>query len=431
MPGRVLSKANENKIRAAFDALKSILGLLENDPDEEAEPEQEAAEARRSLSEAANLGNWLEARLHLMFTEIADNLFGEGKVTREERISLSSAIGAALDAFNAAVLDAAPGVYVRPPWQDPPAEADMAEAAVQTEFIPLVEKAVRRDGTIPVKLIAPGWGSSGYYPGEVLERDGPQVFRKGTQMLWDHPTASEEAERPEGSLNDLAAELVSDARYADGPAGPGLYADAKVFGPYREAVDELAPHIGVSIRALGRAVQGEAEGRKGPIIQQLTAVRTVDFVTQAGAGGKVIEMFEAARLSRHAPQQEDESVDTKQLQEAVARLEQENARMKEALLLRDAREFVRQELAAATVPDVTKQRLVEQLSANPAVAEGGELDRDAYRTRIAEAVQAEAEYLAQAVPTGKVVGMGGAPPMQSGEDVSKRLADAFARLGVK
>lgn len=164
------------------------------------------------------------------------------------------------------------------------------------EFVALREKALRRDGTASLRLIGPGWGSSGYYPVETLQRDGPQVFRAGTKMYWNHPTMAEESERPEGDLRDLAAVLVSDARWEEaGAAGPGLYADAKVFGQYSQAVEELAPHIGVSIRASGRATTGEVEGRKGPIISALTAARSVDFVTEPGAGGRIVALFEAAR----------------------------------------------------------------------------------------------------------------------------------------
>ena len=164
------------------------------------------------------------------------------------------------------------------------------------DFHKLTEKALRRDGTAPIKLIAPGWGSSGYYPAEVLERDGPTLFRAGTKMYWDHPTVSEEMERPEGSLRNLAAVLISDARWdGQGVEGPGLYADAKIFEGYQSAVNEMAPHIGVSIRASGRATQGEAEGRRGPIIQALTAAASVDFVTEPGAGGRILQLFEAAR----------------------------------------------------------------------------------------------------------------------------------------
>jgi hypothetical protein len=146
---------------------------------------------------------------------------------------------------------------------------------------------IRADGTIPIKVIAPGWGSSGYYSPELLKRDGPTIFKSGCKAYWDHATAAEEAERPEGSLSKLAGEFVSDARWQDGPYGAGLYAEAKIFAPYREAVNELAPHIGVSIRASGRTRQGEAEGRKGAIVEQLVAARSCDFVTVPGAGGKV------------------------------------------------------------------------------------------------------------------------------------------------
>jgi hypothetical protein len=39
-------------------------------------------------------------------------------------------------------------------------ERDMPEP-IREQFIPLVERAVRRDGTIAIKMIQPGWGSSG------------------------------------------------------------------------------------------------------------------------------------------------------------------------------------------------------------------------------------------------------------------------------
>jgi hypothetical protein len=169
----------------------------------------------------------------------------------------------------------------------------LIEAAVALE-----EKAVRSDGTAKVKIIEPGWGSSGFYPIEVLKRDGASAFPKGTKMNWNHPTATEEAERPEGDLNDLASELVTDARWIDnGPKGSGLYADAKVFEAYQGPVNDLAPHIGVSIHARGKAMQGEAEGRQGVIVQEIleSPFNRVDYVTMPGAGGEIISLFEAAR----------------------------------------------------------------------------------------------------------------------------------------
>jgi len=429
MAGRKFSKANETKLRAALESITALLDQLEGDGESDSD---EAKEARRVLTEAANLGNWLESRIHLSFTEIADMLFGDGRLNREERIALSSAIGEALKAFNAAIANNMPGLYEREPWREAPEPTTVSEAAIGDEFIPLVEKAVRRDGTIPIKIIAPGWGSSGYYPKEVLERDGPLVFAKSTKMYWNHPTAQEEAMRPEGDLNALAAELVTDARFADGPAGPGLYADAKVFEGYQGAVNDMAKHIGVSIRASGRAVQGEAEGRKGPIVQALTAARSVDFVTEPGAGGKILDMFEAARPQMATVHRED-GVDEKKFTEALASRDQEIARLRESMLLRDAKDFVRQAVATANVPDVTKQRLVESLSINPPVKDG-QIDSDAYATRIAEAIKAEVDYLTKAAGygSGRIEGMGGQAQSveYKPEEVQAKMTEAFQRLGL-
>lgn len=185
------------------------------------------------------------------------------------------------------------------------ADDEPGEALVESqagEVVVLTEKALRPDGTIQLRVVKPGWGTSGYYPAEVLERDGPNIYRSGTQMFWNHATATEESERPEGNLRDLAAVLISDSRWdAQGPVGPGLYADALVFKAYRDTVDEIGPHIGTSIRGFGRATTGEAEGRKGRIISALTSAHSVDFVTKAGAGGEIVQLFEAARPSPPAP----------------------------------------------------------------------------------------------------------------------------------
>ena len=163
------------------------------DVDDLRKPEADALAEAIRLQEKANLGNWLEARLHLRFTEMADNLFGDGYLTRDERLVLSAAIGDALDAFRAKVEAEAAHLYQRRPFEGPPdVEAALAdakkrggegdelrEASLGGEYVPLVEKAVRRDGTIPIKIIQPGWGTRGYYPPEVLERDGPRVIAKG------------------------------------------------------------------------------------------------------------------------------------------------------------------------------------------------------------------------------------------------------------
>ena len=423
------------------------------------------------LSEKSNLAEWLEARVHTWMTQIADDMFGNGNVNRNERKAISGAIGAALDAYHQFIVDNAPQLLQRRPWDDAPAEdvsavsegtptpspslrdregSEFIEAGDGSMIIPLMERAVRSDGTIPVKIIQPGWGSSGYYPAEVLERDGPKIFKKGTKMYWNHQTSTEEAERPEGDLNHLAAELVSDARYqANGPAGAGLYADAKVFEKYKPAVDDLAPHIGLSIRAFGKAMQGEMEGREGPILQELTRGKSIDFVTVPGAGGQIVSLFEAARgadkkpttVSVEKPVKEKSNMDEKEFQvlkESVATLQtnlgavqDENARLKEGLAVRDAKDLVRNALAGYELPEPTKARLLESLPKLVTLKDGA-LDMETFNSKIKEAIKHEVAYLTQVGGLGKIKSLGeSADDEPEGEgEVGATLEEAFADLGL-
>lgn len=135
------------------------------------------------------------------------------------------------------------------------------------------------------------WGSSGYYPRAVLERDGPKVWPAGTLMYLDHPTPTEEAERPERSVRDLAARIATTPVYER----DGLYADIEVFPHAAPIVEALADTIGLSVRGEGTGSFGEIAGRQGIVIESLTRGDSVDFVTKAGAGGKLVSLLEAAR----------------------------------------------------------------------------------------------------------------------------------------
>lgn len=168
------------------------------------------------------------------------------------------------------------------------------EEAVGNEFQPLRESALK-EGKGRIRIIAPGKGSSGIYPEEMLRRDGPLVFTAGTKMYADHPTATEAKDRPERSIRDIVAALESDAVYEEsGPVGPGLYADIDVMPDWRERVEALAPYIGVSIHTAGTSRRTE----EGKVIESLikTPFTSVDFVTEPGAGGKILnELYESVK----------------------------------------------------------------------------------------------------------------------------------------
>lgn len=340
-----------------------------------------------------------------------------------------------------------------------------------SEFTPLFERAVRRDGTMSLKIIQPGWGSSGYYPKNVIERDIPKVFPAGTKMFWNHATASEEMERPEGDLRNLAAVTVSDPIWLEsGPNGPGMYADARPFAGYAGVIDEIGGHIGVSIRGMGRHTTGEMEGKNGRIIQEIAAGKSVDFVTEPGAGGAIVQIFESAPNAGKLPDPHSDIetflseagrvlskanetklkaaleqltavlslLDSEQVSEAggdvraqtikesdmseqelkeaqTALAEAKKARaaaeaqlgkLQERLVLSEAKDFVAAQLKEAGLPDVTVARLKRALVSNPPVKDGA-LDVELFKTSVETAVtEAKAEIAALLGKDGRVTGNG-------------------------
>lgn len=146
-------------------------------------------------------------------------------------------------------------------------------------------------GRAKIGIITPGTGSSGVYPKETIEAAGrDKVFPKGTQMFWNHATEAEDWHRPEGDLHNLVGVLAEDAHWDD--ESGGLVAEAKIYSHWKSIVSDMAEDIGVSIRASGEV--SEANGQR--VVTRLTEARSVDFVTRAGRGGRVMEVLESARL---------------------------------------------------------------------------------------------------------------------------------------
>ena len=302
------------------------------------------------------------------------------------------------------------------------------DVQITGDIVPLKEGAVGQDGSAYLKLIAPGRGSSGYYPESVLERDGPKIFPAGTKNFWNHQTDAEEAARPEGDLRDLASVLTEDAHYEKaGPAGPGLYAKAKVFEQFRQPVDDLAKHIGMSIRATGKAKEGKApDGKSGPIIEQLTRGLSVDYVTTPGAGGKVLQLFEAARAAKPAQaeipiQEAADDMDAAELQkikESNAAMALEIRKLKERGAIVDAGPVIKKYFTTVRVGEAIQERVAQRILAGRLpLTEAGDLD-EAKLTALVEAeTKDETAYLAKVSPH-MVAGMGSAPVAPTAAEIA-------------
>lgn len=145
------------------------------------------------------------------------------------------------------------------------------------------------------KLIsADAWGSSGYYSSEVLKRDGARVFHEGLQMHQDHPSADEAWQRPERSVSTLVGKLETAAVFEDDPEfGPGLYAEVSFYPSYVDRMREIGKDVGLSIHAEGLTENAERDGRVGPVVTGLLSAKSVDVVTQAGAGGRLTSILES------------------------------------------------------------------------------------------------------------------------------------------
>lgn len=142
------------------------------------------------------------------------------------------------------------------------------------------------DGKYRIRIIMPGQGSSGIYTAENLAESAP-LFKAGTEMFIDHPTETEEWERPERSIRDYAGVFLEDATVGEDGA---LYTVCKVFSGVNDLIKDKWEHIGVSINAWCADPISESG-----IVPPIAGVRSVDFVTTAGAGGAITDLLESNR----------------------------------------------------------------------------------------------------------------------------------------
>lgn len=166
---------------------------------------------------------------------------------------------------------------------------------------------VKKTGRMLVQHISPGWGSSGYYSPEVLEQAvADEIIPAGTHMYADHPTEEEAKARPVRSIKDLMSITTEPARLATqedvarGAEIGALVSEVDVVPTYQPLIEHLKDAIGVSIRGDGELVEGEAEGRRGYLVESLAHVKSVDWVTRPGRGGKVLSLVESARANERA-----------------------------------------------------------------------------------------------------------------------------------
>lgn len=281
---------------------------------------------------------------------------------------------------------------------------------IHEEKLDLREAAFDSNGNGLIKLIAPGHGSTGYYSAEVLKEAVKKGVFDNAQMFIDHATDEEEAARPEGSVKGLAAKGGKATYEESGAEGAGVYTKASAYPDTRDFLNARAKDIGVSIRALGRGVAGQVGGRVNKIVKSLDVLKSADFVTRAGAGGKLVPLLEsfrtktAATAAKKGNTMADVTItDTElaALKESAAKiptLQLQIDRGNERFARLDARDIASAKLSESGLPAPAQKRVLVFLTGASSVLplKEGALDMPAFEASIKAAVEAEAAYLKEA-----------------------------------
>lgn len=137
-------------------------------------------------------------------------------------------------------------------------------------------------------LITPGKGSSGVYTEGMLKEYGPKAFKKGTHSYVDHPRNEEDVRSPK----NLIGVLAEDARYEE---GVGLVGEISVMPHWKEFVEAVAPHTGLSIYAMG---EGNYNDSGDVVVENLIphTQNSVDLVSYPGRPGSKLadKLYEQA-----------------------------------------------------------------------------------------------------------------------------------------
>jgi hypothetical protein len=235
----------------------------------------------------------------------------------------------------------------------------------------------------------------------------------GLKMYINHPTPSEEKERPERNLKDWASTIV-ESRFESGKA----IGRVAIHDPWlRERLkDPVArEHIGLSINTGGKVSVGKVNGTDMQIVEKIIFARksgpvSVDWVTEPGARGRVNRLLESRTgdrkmelelatikdlkesrtdlveaIRKEASVGNIEKVgkleaDLKEANEKIAKFEKAGKVATQATLVEAA-------LKESKAPDAVKEKVMEHFKTN--LVEGSEAD---LKEAISKVIKTELEY---------------------------------------
>lgn len=228
-----------------------------------------------------------------------------------------------------------------------------------------------------IQLLSEGIGSSGTYPADVIQRDGPAAWPSGTQLFFDHITEEEMWQRRgQHSVKELIGVTTNDPIF--NPDTRALEADVNIFPHASDFINSVKDHVGLSVEADGTIVDGIVES----IIP--SPLNSVAVVPRAGRDGKILGIIEAFRDKINTDEEpgkemgmkpEEIAEVAKALAEAIDKsLDAKFTALTEALKPAPAAEpkedekvdisAVAEAMVAAELPEVSRKRIYEALQAD-------------------------------------------------------------------
>jgi seryl-tRNA synthetase len=213
----------------------------------------------------------------------------------------------------------------------------------------------------------------------------------------------------------------------------------------------MLSEMGISINAIGSASDAEIEGIKTKLVEKLIKARSVDFVTEPGAGGSVefyeserinIDLIEINQLKELRPDLVEviktetrteltrEVKRTMEMEEKVKELEGQittltterdelKTKMEEAARAQkkaEAKSLIDEAVGKSELPEAAKSKILEKFK-DVETADG-----------IEEAIKSEKDYIASIQESGKVKGLG--KTEVNVVENHKALVESFKKLGL-
>ncbi len=318
--------------------------------------------------------------------------------------------------------------------------------------LPFQEAKKGADGLLDGVIVVEGASANKNVYTAAALASGVNIF-DGALMFADHPTAVEEAQRPERSVRDVVGRVVSPYLGQTESGKPALRAKFKISEAESALKTKIEEGIlgDLSLRAFGQGKRDKATGNFVVEAFQPNPFTSVDVVTIAAAGGGIEALAESQRaaitqavlkgvtaedLARERPDLVQESVEVKQLKEAqdvkLEEVQADNARLLEenTRLFRELRETQADTQIAEAIrragglPQVTLARITERTAAlkDAFSTHGSPQTLEQFREAVAALVEAERAYLAQVTPNGAVTGL---TRQGEGAPVEDILTEAF------